>query len=460
MRRIVMFVLALAAAGCSETVKLESGPLDAFYYPVGLGVRAVPAQASRLVVASSNADLRYDDATGGSLIAMNVADPVTIAGAINLSSFAGELAIADPADPLNPCAVAGAEAVVVVPVRGADLVYLARMAPDGSLSCDGCEVHVGDAARSDPFAVGLACGPGLARAYVGYLRTTLEVGLTQIDLTATDLAAPGAVQTASFQELGQVRGMAYDASRKRLYLTRTVTGDATSLRWVDLTGGCSLDGSAGLVCRTGTTRAGAVPRGLELRGIALSNVAASGAPRRAYLTARIYDPVAAGNAGVRVGDFDGLLLVVDLAEDLAGRLDLRIVDEIPIGYGAADVRVLPPRAGKRDVVVALAADDGLLWIYDDDTGRRTSIARDPTTGAPLVGHGPSGIAVDPVTRAGTTGEVARVFVASFRENFVTPIDVPLGAPEDACLVVPGSDHAAAGACIAPGAAPWRIGVTP
>jgi len=458
-RRLAMVILALAA-GCGENVRLDPGPRDRFYFPTSAGVIG-----HRLVVASSNSDLRYDDATGGSLIAVNVVDPMTVAGAINVSSFAGEMAIADPADPVNPCAVAdpASGAVVVLPVRGAALVYLARVAAaDGRLSCDGCEVAVSGTNRGDPFAAGLACGDGVARAYVGYLRTTAgQAVLTQIDLTRTDLSADGAVQHVGFTlmagltEIGQVRGIAYDASRKRLYLTRTASGASTSLRWVDLANDCRIDkiGEAG-GCRTGTTRSGAVPPGLELRGIALSSSAASGAPRRAYLSARIYDPVAAATAGVRIGDYDGLLLVVDLAEDLGGSLDFRIVDQIPIGYGASDVRVLPPRAGKRDVVAALAAADGVLWIYDDETGGRVALGRDRLTGAPLVGHVPSGLAVDPVPLAG----IARVYVGSFRENFVTPIDVPLLVPEDACLITSGGTPG--DACIADGASPWRIGGTP
>jgi hypothetical protein len=458
-----MVILALAA-GCGENVRLDPGPRDRFYFPTSVGVID-----HRLVVASSNSDLRYDDDTGGSLLAVDVVDPMTVAGAINVSSFAGELAIADPADPRSPCPVAdpASGAVAVLPVRGAALVYLARVAAaDGRLSCDGCEVAVSGANRGDPFAVGLACGDGVAKAFVGYLRTAAgQAILTQIDLTRTDLSADGAVQHAGFTgiggqiEIGQVRGIAYDASRKRLYLTRTASGSSTSLRWVDLANDCRIDkiGEVG-GCRTGTTRSGAVPAGLELRGIALSSTAVSGAPRRAYLSARIYDPVAAATAGVRIGDYDGLLLVVDLAEDLGGSLDFRIVDQIAIGYGASDVRVLPPRAGKRDVVAALAADDGVLWIYDDETGGRVALGRDPVTGAPLVGHVPSGLAVDPVALAGSAGEVARVYVGSFRENFVTPIDVPLDAPENACLITSGGTPG--GACIAAGASPWRIGGTP
>jgi hypothetical protein len=112
-----------------------------------------------------------------------------------------------------------------------------------------------------------------------------------------------------------------------------------------------------------------------------------------------------------------------------------VVDEIPIGYGASDVRVLPPRPGKRDVVAALAADDAVVWIYDDDTRARVAIGRDPRTGAPLVGKTPWGLAVAPAVLPGTN--VARVYAGSFQESFVTPIDVPLDDPAAAGIAVDG-----------------------
>jgi hypothetical protein len=190
------------------------------------------------------------------------------------------------------------------------------------------------------------------------------------------------------------------------------------------------------------TAVGAVPVGLELRGIALAHEVPGAPVRRAYVSARIYDAAASQSAGGRVGDFDGLLLVVDLAEDASGGLVLDVVDELPIGYGAADVRVLPQRfdpitgAPRPDVVAALAADDGVVWIYDDETGARVAIGRSPKTGAPSVGPVPWGLAVDPEVLPGTN--VARVYAGSFQESFVTPIDVPLDDPGAAAVAVDAS----------------------
>ncbi len=442
MRRLALAAAAAAIACGNPTVQREAGPLDRFFYPVGVAVLD-----HRLIVASSDADLTYSPDDGGSVIAVDpTAEPIPVTGAVNVLPFAGEIGLADLAACPAALVTAGSSALALVPIRGADLVYRLDVGTDGALSCEDCQIHVGSAERGDPFAMGIACDspttPGVtpvARAYVGYLRSSLgQAWLTQIDLTRPPTDEQY-VQHA-FWDAGQIRSFAYDASRRRLYVTRSATGSSTSLRYVDLANECRIDRlpiEGG--CRSDTTRAGAVPPGVELRGIALSNETDPASPvRRAYVTARIYDAAAAATAGFAVGDFDGLLLVVDLSEDAAGKLRFDVVDKIPIGYGAAYVHVLPARPGKRDVVAAIAANDGVVWIYDDDTGTRVAIGRDPVTGAPLVGGGPFDIAADPVPLPGSItvaapNGVARVYVGSFRQHFVTPIDVPLDDPESAAI---------------------------
>lgn len=456
MRRIALIALAVLACRGNTSIH-DPGPLDRFFYPTGLAVLAVPVASGgtttyhqRLLVASSNADLTYDSETGGSVIAVNPeAAPVSVTGAMNVKSFAGELGLVDP--DACPALAAGSPAAAFVPIRGQDVVYRLDVGADGAPSCHagGCTIPVGASVRGDPWSTGVACdtasspgGASLARAYVGYLRETNgDAWLTQIDLKKqpTD---DGYVQHGTFG-YGQIRAMAYDASRRRLYLARTVVGTGTSLGYVDLANDCRIDATyAAGGCPNGATPtrtnaslavAGEVPYGVELRSIALAHETDPASPvRRAYVTGRIYDPIASAQAGVRVGDFDGLLFVVDLSENEAGVLQFDVVNEIPIGYGAADVRVLPQRfdpvtgAPRADVVAALAADDGVVWIYDDETGATIAIGRDPLTGAPLVGHMPQGLAVDPHALPGTS--TARLYVGSFQEHFVTAIDVPLDDP--------------------------------
>lgn len=413
MRRLAVLALALAAA-CSEISQVESGPTRTFYRPTGIGV-----YAGALLVASSNSDLRYDGETGGSVIAVDASGPLADGpvrapwlGGFNIRSFAGELAVADPA----VCPALGGEALALVPVRGSDHLYRVKLGAGGAPSCDGCELSLRGTQFTDPFAVTVACAPGFARAYVGWLRSVGgRAWLTQVDLTQPDPAADGAVQHSDRAGTGQLRAFAFDPGRKRLWAAKSATAGSTNLRWYDLAGGCRIDVdefSGG--CRGG---AAALPDGLDPQGIALAN----GDPTRMYVAVRIFDARAAAVSGVRVGDVDGLLLVVNLVDDLAGQTHLQIEKQISIGYGASAVRVLPPRAGnRRDVVAALAADDGVLWLYDDDTDALVAVGRD-AFGHALVGVQPFGLAVDPTVRAG----VVRVHVGSWAESFVTAYDVNL-----------------------------------
>jgi hypothetical protein len=58
-KRIAVLALA-AAAGCVDSFPPVAGPVDRFYFPVGLAVRRLPAGNTALLVVSTNFDLRYD----------------------------------------------------------------------------------------------------------------------------------------------------------------------------------------------------------------------------------------------------------------------------------------------------------------------------------------------------------------------------------------------------------------
>lgn len=431
MRRLPILALALAAA-CGETVTVPEAPLDRLYRPTGLAVHE-----GRLLVASSNADLRFDFQRGGSVIALEPrsgpADvAMRVAGAERIPSFAGELVVADAA----ACGLAG-PSLALVPVRGDDAVFALELGPGGAVSCgSGCEVRLAGP-FGDPSAAAVACGGGRARAFVGYLRgVDTAAWVSALDLRELERVRAGAPSGAPLVEsaalgAGPVRGMAYDAVWDRLWVTGVATASPTPLRVVELAGGCSLgreprDGG----CPSRDVGAAALPRGLELRGIALSNLASNPAPeaeRRVYLTARWYDPELAAAAGGRNDEAGGELVVADLVEAPAG-VELRLVRRVPLfGNGAAAVRVLPPRAGQRDVVAVVVSDSGQLLVYDDETGARRWFGADLLgSGAPLVGRTPWGLAVQPLST-----ETARLFVGSFQEDVVTPIDVPLAAPATA-----------------------------
>lgn len=446
-RRLAVLALAAAAAACGSTVEPPAGPLDGVYKPTGMAVQrfGTAPGATRLWVASSNGDLRYDDPTGGSVIGFE-GDPtagVRIAGALNVDSFAGDLALADPAVCATAFQVAGARLEgprAITATRGSNLLHVLGIDGAGGLSCVDCDVAL-SGPFADPLPVAVACSPSRARAFVGYIGTRLGEGwVSEYDLVHHALRSfdPGP---------GSVRSFTYDAHGDRLYLLGLATSVPTPLRWIDLAG-CDpsipeVQGGCGVRSAALPTRFG----GLELRSMALAPPQA-GRPRRAYLTARLYDLALAQAFGFRTVDLGGKLLAVDLVEDARGGLTLDVVNDLDLGSGAQEVRVLPRGpswpATRRDLVAVLTVDEGWLRIYDDETGAVASFGRDAVTGLQLVGQLPYGLAVDPAP----VGSVARLWVGSYANSFVTPFDVPLD---------PLPDVEAAGFA---GGVPRRIGVLP
>ena len=99
-KRIAALAL-VAAAGCRDSFPPLTGPLDRFYFPVGLAVRRLPAGNTALLVVSANFDLRYDFNVGGALMAVDpdasgnalAGDPtLAVLGGLNIGSFGGEIA--------------------------------------------------------------------------------------------------------------------------------------------------------------------------------------------------------------------------------------------------------------------------------------------------------------------------------------------------------------------------------
>lgn len=433
--------LAALAAGCADEPRTDPAPLDRFAWPVGLAVHG-----QDLFVASSNFDLRFAEGDGGSLLRVALGDaPAIQPDGRRIASFAGEVAVADAAQ----CGLPRSE-VLVTARRGR--MYRMPIA-DGALTCgEGCELRLDqDARRQDPYGVAVTCPPaGPKRAWTAYLRTADGGGA----LTSVDLAT-GEQKTVAIVG-GTVRSFAYDAEADRLFFTGPNSGLTAPVRWIDLAGGCAIDA---LESQGGCPLRGfdlwPALRGAELAGIAISNPLPD-RPRRLYLMAKVFDADLAATLGVRPAfDFGGKLLVVEIASSPGGdpRLDVvRIVDD-NVGLGASEVRVLPPRpGGVRDLVALTASEDGNVWIYDDETGAmRDVFRRDATTGRPVLGRAPFGLAVQDLRPAGAGEGSARVFVGSFEDDFVTAIDVPLQGGAPATIV---SSPAAPGV-------PMRIGqVTP
>lgn len=421
--RLAPLATALLLAACGGEATSAPAPLDRFTFPTGVALRE-----GKLLVVSSNFDLTFGRDDGGSLLQVDLAGtpPAIQPGGLRLPAFGGEIAIAEPA----ACGVA--EPLALVPSRTTNTLYRVSLGGGGLACGPGCALDLEHDALGEPYGVGLSCPQGgPARAWVGYMRTPDTLAwLAMVDLQT------GGWQPVPMNGVGLPRSFAYDADRDRLFFTSVQTGLAAPLRWIELGGGCT-PGAA--------ERAGGCPireldlsgflRGAEPRGIALSNPQ-PGLSRRIYLSVRVYDARVAAAIGARPGyDVAGMLFVLDLEEGAYGDLRARVVRMVDVAVGASEIRVLPARAGKRDLVAMTATDDGVLAIYDDDAGALARVfGRDRLTGAPEVGRAPFGLAVQDLGSG-----VARLFVGSFERGYVTPVDVPLDAPDRAQLVPSPAD---------------------
>jgi hypothetical protein len=421
--RLVPLAAALLLAACGGEPRSAPAPLDRFTYPTGIALRE-----GKLLVVSSDFDLTFARDDGGSLLQVDLAGtpPAIQPGGLRLPAFGGEVAVAEPAE----CGVP--EPLALVPSRGSNTVYRVSLAGGGLACGPDCPLSIESGSLSEPYGVGLSCpAGGPARAWVGYMSAPETLAwLAMIDLQT------GAWQPVKIGGVGLPRSFAYDADRDRLFFTSVDTGLAAPLRWLELGGGCTpgvaeVDGG----CPIRQVDLSGFLRGAEPRGIALSNPQ-PGFSRRIYLSVRVYDATVAAAIGSRPSyDIAGMLFVLDLEEGPYGDLRARLVRMIDVAVGAAEIRVLPARAGKRDLVAMTATDDGVLAIYDDEAGALARVfTRDPVTGAPEVGRSPFGLAVQDLGAG-----VARLFVGSFARAYVTPVDVPLDAPDAAHLVPSPAD---------------------
>jgi hypothetical protein len=418
--------------------------MDGIRQPTGLAVHH-----GRLLVVNSNGDLAYDEATGGVLLSLGT-DPLaltSVRSAVRLHSMGGDLAVARTEAPARN--VPDAEAcgalidlpLAIFATRGSNTLNAVGIQADGALSCAGpaaaCGIPVGGTGFGDPLPVAVACGNGKARAYFGYLNAHNNQGwLGEVELKsgAPDRFGIRTVNTGT----GPIRGLAYDRDRDRLYVAGFPTGSPTPIRWLDLAG-CTLGAPAGQGgCAQGAITMPVVTgtAAIEFHGIALAPPAVPGVARssttpiRAYLSGLLYDAASASTAGYRTTGFGGVLVVVDLYDDAAGLVQPQVVALYALPSGAQTIKLLPRPAGwpadRRDVVAVVSVDAGLLTLYDDETGSIDTFGIDASgaaaTGAPILGHQPFGLAVDPEL----AGSTARLWVGSFADGFVTPLDVTLG----------------------------------
>jgi hypothetical protein len=477
-KRLLLPALALAAAACGSGSARNPAPLDRFYFPIG--VATVPtASGTRLLVSSTNFDLLYDPASGGTLLTVDPASAAgpghlgagAVVGSLRTASFGGPLAIADKA----ACALPSTLALMAS--RYSDALYAMSVDDAGALACGaGCAVAL-DRTRNNPYGVTVACRPGAApgaagpaarhHAYVTYLRSPNGIPA----ISEVDLADPAAGRRDIALAVGvngrKTYASAYDALTDRLWVTGQAVADAPI--WaVDLAAPCdpSLDPKAipkPPACPPYTEfDVYSAVRGAEPRAIALSTPGLTGPdpvtgapialPRRAYVTLRVYDPDLAASLGARPGfDVGAKLLVADVGEGPAGTPELRMARLVDLPLGADEVKVLSSRGpGRRDLVAVSCVLDGTVVLYDDDVGAivRTfgasaGSAVDPATGrpvdsshmpegAPRTGRQPVGMALE--TRQEAAGPVDYLYVTSFLSDVVQVIRVDPADPAHADFV--------------------------
>jgi hypothetical protein len=411
----LLALLALGLSACSEATADVPPPMDAFYYPVGLALYPRASGGESLLVTSSDIDLRYGPNDGSTLLTvepvytLGTAGPLTVVGGVRLGSYAGPVTLATAAT----CpGYTGPPQALVASRRDRQLYRFDLDANGAPTACPaaGCALPL-DPDLLDPFDVALACRADGARrsAFVGYLSSpylgVYPSGTAWV--SELDLEQNRPLHTMAIGS-GPVAEMAFDAATDRLFAVGRWDGQVAPLYVLDLY---------------------AIQRGAELTSLALANPVA-GRPLRVYVTAALYDADQATLTGQRPSfDVGGVLMILDIVEDASGVPSVRLVRIVDAGLGTGQVRVLPPRAGQRDLVVWANGTAGTLTVYDDDAGAVSSVlALDASTGAPVVGREPFGVTVS------DQGANARVYVAAFNDSTVAVVNVPQADPGSATFL--------------------------
>jgi hypothetical protein len=480
-------VLALvAAAACSEANPTLSPSLDRFYFPTSLALRHLPGGGTALVVVSSNFDLRYDLAGGGTVIAVdpdaaqdsrpacaapcaptdldcqsrccpagaNCGIDIGRLGYVVAGSFGGEVDFADEgncpqlAEGATPVIAPGSGAAkVLVSSRSAGTLYRIDMDAAGALDCGaGCPFQFGSD-LFDPYGSTVVCrdfGDRKASVFVSHLRgLNGEAQLSEVDLrtgawTGHNFTVDplGPTHSAAYQKLGTYR---------RLIVTSLYTSYLNTLvRWLDLT--------APVVIASETSPVDQVPlapmdlygqlQQAEARGIALSSDG-----ERAYVTFEVYDLEQAQLYG-RIVILANILAIVDVRPEASGAPTGTVLKILPLGAGASEIRVLPRRPDPAnpgqflpDLVAIAETGDGALEIYDDGIGAVVkTLGIDPATGRPFVGKQPFGMAVEerPAASCLLPGLAAptchRIYVGSFTYGWVSAVELDPSFPSRTSVV--------------------------
>ncbi len=438
-KRIAVLAL-VAAAGCDDSFPPVPGPLDRFYYPVGLAVRRLPAGNTALLVVSSNFDLRYDYDVGGAVLAVDpdasgdsrpvaeggAGDPtLAVLGGLNIGSFGGEIDYLDgacaplaAADP--PVAAGGAK--VVVASRGKQIIYALDMDAQGALACDGCAQAPMPEAL-DPYGVTAVCdesgSSSVARAYVTHLRGPYSAGyLSEVDLRT-------GVLTTRSHSISPTYTSTYHRDSKQLFVSsRFGTPVFASVTWFDV----FVSPPAVLaVDITDLVRDGVLPGKL-----AFSSDGTLGYLALDLADARLW---ASGGVPVLTG---GALTVFDMTPGPFGTPSWRLLRMVPTCVAAGQIEVLPRTpSGQPDLVAITCPSEGTLLLYDEEIGAVAGrIGLDPDSGLPLLGRQPFGLAHEslPAARCRSGSDCTRIYVGSFDRSWVSLVELDPDSPQSARIV--------------------------
>ncbi len=458
MRRTAWLLLLLSVA-CGENLSHTPPPMDHFFFPLGLaltpvaGGNAVAGGNQALLVVSANFDLRYDKEQGATLLSV---DPrrydeasgtgslgrpggalVKLGSGAQLGSYAGPITLADATS--CPGLAAGPRGFVAS--RYTRKLYQFPVGADGSIApCTGafCTIDL-DLDLMDPAAVETACRADGKRQslFVGYLRSPPlgSYGSGTAWLSEFDMGSLASPPRTFPLAPGPVSAMAFDALTDRLYAVGRFAGLIAPLFILELPPCSSVDKDKDTCPKPNlqTVDLYSALTGAELVGIALSNPQ-PGRPRRAYISAAVYDEGYAAAIRARpTFDVGGAILVVDLEEDVVGQPAARVRSVVPIGLGAGAVRVLPVRPGLADLVVVPSSEEGSIQLYDDEVGAVIRVVTtDADSGAPEAGRIPSAIVVE------DRGAEALVYVASFKDGTLSVLRVPMADPTSADLLRDGA----------------------
>ncbi len=475
--KIFALLAFLTAAGCRDSYPSVVPPLDILYFPVGMTVRQMPPDPtveakkygwSQLVVLNSNFDLRYDLSTGGTVL---VVDPdqsqdhdlggqLAVVGSLRVGSFGGEIALVDrgclPGWPDCPSAcstliadpvVGSGGAKLVFASRSAQLIYVADMDASGPVSCGTNCTSSLPIQQLDPYGVSTVCGTRVAGAPVAYAYVSHLLGANNLGyLSRVNLLADPAVEQFVQPMIMGADGTyttVFNPVDDRLFVSSSIS-ISPQFRWFNpFVSATQFEGflvpnfSGGSFS---TFMSGAVARDMAISRDGLT----------LYVSVQLYDLAVAAQTGI-IYTQGGAVAAFDLAPSAFGEPQMNLKGVTRTCLGSGQIRRLPSQGGRPELLAITCDLEGGLALYDAKSQTLVRyVGLDPTTGLPVLGRYPFGIAAEPIDPRRATvqpqgsayaaspcvGATActRIYVGSFIDNWVNVLELDPDRPSQVVLV--------------------------